>query len=483
MTTSLAGSSLGMIGSCLAWCGRRKRRHAWFWLGLGVFTLGWQLDLPGVVSLLRVPGLNMMSHNRFVFATSFAILTLAVIALDSLAEEAPQRRLWFALPAGLVLVLGVVCVVRGSESEGLLAARLAPRFAPGGIPPEMLRETHTGITRTCLWSASLCLVALAGWWLIGSRRQLQPWFAPLLGLGMVTELLVFAWDLNPQCDPRLYYPRLEILEKLAHAQAGRVLGVGCLPANLHESYGLREIRGDDGIDPRRLVEVLDLARDKRTPTGPSYAILENYVPTARLTSESTVEVPRILDMLNVRYLLFAGPPREGLRPRFEGNGYFVMENPSALPRVFIPRRVRMVPDERQIPALLAAPDFDPHDIAYVGRMESPPADAHGTAEIVEEVPTSVRVAVDMQTPGMLVLADEWYEGWHAHVNERPVPILRANHVLRGVEVPAGRSTVLFRYEPESLTVGVRLLSTGLLTLVVYAIVCCWRSGRASSRYW
>ena len=37
-----------------------------------------------LVAFLRLPGINMMSHNRLVFATSFSILALAAIGLDTL---------------------------------------------------------------------------------------------------------------------------------------------------------------------------------------------------------------------------------------------------------------------------------------------------------------------------------------------------------------------------------------------------------------
>jgi hypothetical protein len=37
-----------------------------------------------------------------------------------------------------------------------------------------------------------------------------------------------------------------------------------------------------------------------------------------------------------------------------------------------------------------------------------------------------------------------------------VPILRTNHVLRGVRVPRGRSVVEFRYEPAAHALGWKL---------------------------
>ena len=66
---------------------------------------------------------------------------------------------------------------------------------------------------------------------------------------------------------------------------------------------------------------------------------------------------------------------------------------------------------------------------------------------------------------LLVLADQWYPGWNGYLDGKQVPIVRANYILRGLEVPAGDSTVVFRFEPRSFTNGVRLfLGAGLVVL-------------------
>src|SRR5882762_3223110 len=60
--------------------------------------------------------------------------------------------------------------------------------------------------------------------------------------------------------------------------------------------------------------------------------------------------------------------------------------------------------------------------------------------------------------------DRWDAGWQAYLNGRRVPILPTNHALRGVLAPAGAGTLEFRYEPESLTIGLRL--SGLAAVVL-----------------
>jgi uncharacterized membrane protein YfhO len=102
--------------------------------------------------------------------------------------------------------------------------------------------------------------------------------------------------------------------------------------------------------------------------------------------------------------------------------------------------------------------------------------------VVEETPTRVTVAADLETPGLLVLADQWYEGWQASVEGRPVPVWRVNHVLRGVRLPAGPSRVVFAYEPRGFVWGVRLLLAAGLALGAWAGAVAWRRPSLRSKF-
>jgi uncharacterized membrane protein YfhO len=63
---------------------------------------------------------------------------------------------------------------------------------------------------------------------------------------------------------------------------------------------------------------------------------------------------------------------------------------------------------------------------------------------------AVEIEVESPEGGILVLHDIYYPGWEATVNGARQPILRANVLFRGVEVPAGRHKVAFEFRPLSL---------------------------------
>lgn len=74
----------------------------------------------------------------------------------------------------------------------------------------------------------------------------------------------------------------------------------------------------------------------------------------------------------------------------------------------------------------------------------------GKAEITAWRPDRVEIAVDARVSTVLTLHEPWYPGWEVEVNGERKPLLRADILFRGVEVPAGTSKVVFTYRPLSL---------------------------------
>ena len=120
---------------------------------------------------------------------------------------------------------------------------------------------------------------------------------------------------------------------------------------------------------------------------------------------------------------------------------------------------------------MAAPEFDPRQVAFVDRSVNLPDECAGSGEIIEEVPSRVQIQVDLQTSGLVILADQWNSGWMASIDGQLTPVLAANHVLRGVVVPEGRHVVEFRYEPASFTWGIRCWLASALACAVWSAVC------------
>jgi len=231
---------------------------------------------------------------------------------------------------------------------------------------------------------------------------------------------------------------------------------------------LTDVRGYDAVDPAAYVEMLGIAAEPDSPAL-SYALTQWLVPKYTPMSEGNVQLSPVLDLLGVRYVIFRGQPPLGTQPAFSGTDYWVLTNSRALPRAFVPRHVQTIPDRKARLQELAASGFDPRETGYVEQPLSLPEDGRGTAQILNETPNRITLQVAMESPGLLVLADRWDPGWQARLNGKAVPILRANHALRGVVVPAGKATLEFFYRPASMQLGFKLAAVGFVALCVWVI--------------
>lgn len=463
-----AGLLAALLLAPLAWSSVRHRPVLVAFALLAVVSLAWQLDIPLVIRLFDLPILNLRPHNRFVFVASFAILSAAAVGLHALETGQVSRRRWLLVPVVLLAAVGGFAAWRAWSLPEPVATRLGSVAISGPgqgghLDAAAVRRVQHSFRVSYAGSALLAalgLVACAGLW--RRPRSAAPVAMALGGL-MVGDLLWFAWGVSPQTDPALYYPRIPVLEELAARPPGRILCPSCLPPRLAETHGLSDVRGYDGVQPARLLDLLELARDARFST-PDYARTQFYVPRFEGRG-GRIEVAPVLDLLNLRYAIFRGTPPPQLTPLLRGSDYWVLENPDALPRAFVPRRVETLPDERQLLWELGQADFDPAAVAYANRPVTWKQEARGRARIVDELPSRVVIDVEMETPGVLVLADLWDPGWQAQVDGHATPVLRVDHALRGVEVPVGHSQVVFRYVPHSLVQGAAAMGVGLAALV------------------
>ena len=465
---SSAATYTGVVAALLlaplAWCSRRHRSRNLLWVVFVVLGLGWTLNAPGIVHLFRLPFFNLMSHNRFVFVAAFGVLAMAVTGLGWLERGGGNRRWWFWLPpVVLALMTAWLLFLAGNPPEPLATgyARIleAGRQAyqvPDLETLERVRETFAANYR---WSAAFCAFAGLGWLLLCVRALPRTrWTGAVFGAVLVGELLSFAYGLAAQSDPDLYFPEIGILEQLGVSTDGRVLGFDCLPPGLNQRFGLREVRGYDGIDPQPIVE---LAKSLEAPS----ARAASYAPTMWLKPrdiqlQPEVRLPPVLDLLGVRHVIFRGRPPAGVDAK-AADDYWIVDNPRALPRVFIPEQVVVEADPDRRLKLLTAADFDPRRVAYVEtEVDLAPltAPVH-QPRITAETPTRITVELDSETPSpaLVVLSDPFYPGWKARVDGRPATILRTDHALRGVVVSAGSSELVFSYEPGSLRVGIVLM--------------------------
>lgn len=176
-------------------------------------------------------------------------------------------------------------------------------------------------------------------------------------------------------------------------------------------------------------------------------------------------------------------------------------NDKALPRAWIAHHVqRMEPiDESDIDALLARTkevliegdrlrDFQGRPVVEGGPAVPPSAALDGPAvstktgdtakehwEMVRYEPNLVEITAQLATPGLFILADQYFPGWNLEVESdgqppRAVPIVRTNRALRGAWLPAGQHRLVYRYQPASVAWGAGISLAAILAIAAVGLL-------------
>lgn len=169
---------------------------------------------------------------------------------------------------------------------------------------------------------------------------------------------------------------------------------------------------------------------------------------------------------------------------FEASTGRLILNPQLDPRAYLVHAVEVETDTETAMGRLRAID-DPHRTAIlpadpgVSFAPRPPAGAEG-ATIVRFAPSRVEIGTTSVNQALLVVAEAWYPGWHAFVNGRAVPCLRANAWMRAVVIPAGSADVVLVFRSTYLALGAWVSSVSLL-LATAILARSRRSARAAER--
>ncbi len=156
--------------------------------------------------------------------------------------------------------------------------------------------------------------------------------------------------------------------------------------------------------------------------------------------------------------------------------YAIFEFTGALPRATVLSRWTVETNNDKALERIVDPIFDPTREVVLSEAptdltassESP----RGEATITVFKPRQITVQAKAPQAGILLLNDRWHEHWHATVDGKPAPLLRANFLMRGVALPAGEHTVEFRFDPPhgALSVTLSAVAVGAVLLLALAFV-------------
>jgi hypothetical protein len=427
-------------------------------LGLGKYTPFFALFVKALPFYAK-----FRAHMWALAVVQMLMVFLAAMGLDQVlktfvftkSDEAKlplyaQRRAWFA-GGGLLLLLAFFSlqvapspekgmpsgssfqnemdetrVLQWFQQQGQKADRRVAQQLLGQLRAMRAQEFYQDSART-LAIFGLCVLLFA----MLMRKEKAP-LAVALGLALLLMI-----DLLPQASRTLNFQQRVDAERL-FKPAGIMGQLAQMPNKFefriwprdgygHNEavwHGLHSINGYHGAKPSGIQRILNDGT-----RGPSLAA--NW-----------------LDLLNVRYVL-SYEFLDGLVEVARAEDGLLLENRDCLDRISFPKRWTALPGAEHFDRVMQA-DFDPRDEVLIdGEIILGKELGPATGKIISYEPDHIIYSVQNPSPCLALFSEVWLpRGWVALLNGEEVPILRANHIMRGLALPEGGThRIEFLYRP------------------------------------
>jgi len=208
--------------------------------------------------------------------------------------------------------------------------------------------------------------------------------------------------------------------------------------------------------------------------------------------------PNFMNILNIKYIITYNLPDDVSRfdqesqkiisqlksyfsqPQFQqvfaGTRYSIFENKNLLPRAFITPYYQVVNNKEEIISQLMQPDFDPKTSAllyqepgYNPQMDSNPIIAT-QCTIINYDANRIKLKAGLNTPGILILSENYHPDWQVTVDGKPAKLLQAFHTLRAVALEPGDHTIEFFHLSKSYRLGLLISLLAIMLLISLILI-------------
>lgn len=443
-------------------------------------TLSWGHNFMGLTDFF-IDYIPMYSKFRAVSSilviAEFTIPLLAMLALKEVMERpalfAEQKKAFyisFGLTGGLSLLFALFptvffpSYVSSMEMNALQGAIPADQLAPILVNLEEMRRS---LFTADAWRSFFVIVI--GCVLLGGYL-FRKWNAKVTVGALLLLCIVDMWSVNKRYlyDEQFVAKGTEMKPFLEPSETDkeilkdktldyRVLNMATNTFNENNTaYWHKSIGGYHAAKLRRYQEMIEAHIQGEMET------LFTKIPEvgADLSKIDVTDTP-VLDMLNTRYYIV--PLQQGATaPLF---------NPHALGNAWLVKEVKYVNNANE--EIDAIHGMNPRETAIVDKrfaetVKQPAAMPDSLDNIVLKsyVPNVLQYEVDTKQGGTVVFSEIYYPGWRSYIDGEEVSHGRANYILRAMNVPAGKHTIEFVFDPQSLhaTETIAFIALGIMLL-------------------
>ena len=432
---------------------KRKIKYIFVAGALVSLVLSWGKNFP-ILTDFFIDFVPM--YNKFRAVSSIQVVlelcipVLAIMGLQSFFKEEKDQQLKGLYASGgvFIVIIAFLLVIKSQFNfSGGSDAYFLQNYGPEFV--DALKEDRKSLySADLLRSGFLVLVAFGILWFFIKNKLAKNTAIILVGFIMISDLFFIDKNylnaknfVNPSEVDVPFQPTASDLEILRDSTHYRVFEVDGNMSNARTSYFHQSIGGYSAVKPRRMQQLFD------------YQIAKNNT--------------EVLNMLNTKYIIQTD--KEGKE--------FPTSNPNANGNAWFVQKVKFVnsPDEE----MKALDSLDTKNGAIVNQKEFGTQlknttfvkDSLATITMNSYKPNHLKYTSNNPNSGLAVFSEMYYaDGWNAFIDGKKADYFRADYALRAMEIPSGKHSIEFKFEPQVVKTGstIALISSVLMLLLLIA---------------
>lgn len=220
------------------------------------------------------------------------------------------------------------------------------------------------------------------------------------------------------------------------------------------SYFHKNIGGYHAAKLRRYQELINMHIDREI--GQLFGAFGRAKTPDLITN--TMDSLGVLNMLNMKYLIYNKEAAPLVNPHANGNAWSV-------------NNIRIAENANEEMGLLGKINTKTEmvvDKTFASQLPTKlTADSSAHIALTSYQPNHLIYKFSSKSDQVVVFSEIYYEkGWNAYINGQKVPYVRADYLLRAMALKAGNYEVEFKFEPTSYSVGNAIALTSSILLIL-----------------
>jgi hypothetical protein len=430
-----------------------EKRKIKYILATGAFValvLSWGKNFPLVTNFFidYVP-----MYNKFRAVSSIQVLlelcvpALATLGLYQFFKIEDKKQQWNILWKSGAIVFGILISLfffKGTfdfsgQNDGYYAQAYGPEFM------SVLKEDRMSLYVSDILRSMGFLITVFSILFLVTKNAVKPVTSIIIiGVLMVGDLFFIAKNyvnkesfVSAREMDQPFQPTQANAQILQDTAVFRVFEVNGAMNSARASYFHQSIGGYHAAKPRRMQQLFD------------YHIAKNNV--------------RVLNMLNAKYVIQANEDGQQiplLNQNTNGNAWFIEKVK------FVSTAVEEI---KALDSLDTKNEVVMNSLVNEIKENTYVKDSLASIQLTQYQPNHLKYVSNNKNDGFAVFSEMYYsKGWKATIDGKEARIFNVNYVLRGLQIPAGKHTIEFKFEPEVVKTGsaIALISTILMVLLV-----------------